>query len=179
MSADQDFQTIRITRDARGVATLSLARPEKHNALSAQMLDELTRAANLLSHDDTVRVVILAADGPTFCAGGDLAWMREQITADAETRREGARQLANMLMAMNTMAKPVIGRVQGNAFGGGVGMMAVCDMVVAARPAKFGLTETKLALSPRPSGLTFWPGWARTRRGASSCRRACSMPRRL
>ena len=110
MTEGQEFQTIRITRDDRGVATLSLARAEKHNALSAQMLDELTEAANLLSHDDSVRVVILAADGPTFCAGGDLGWMREQITADAETRRAGARQLANMLMATNTMAKPVIVR---------------------------------------------------------------------
>ncbi len=152
MTEGQEFQTIRITRDDRGVATLSLARAEKHNALSAQMLDELTEAANLLSHDDSVRVVILAADGPTFCAGGDLGWMREQITADAETRRAGARQLANMLMAMNTMAKPVIGRVHGNAFGGGVGMMAVCDIVVAARPARFGLTETKLGLIPATIG---------------------------
>ena len=152
MSADMEFHSIRIACDGRGVATLSLARPEKHNALSAQMLDELTEAANMLSHDDAVRVVILAADGPTFCAGGDLAWMRAQITADAETRRAGARQLANMLMAMNTMAKPLIGRVHGNAFGGGIGMMAVCDMVVAARDAKFGLTETKLGLIPATIG---------------------------
>ncbi|MFD1795802.1 crotonase/enoyl-CoA hydratase family protein [Paracoccus aurantiacus] len=147
-----EFDTIRIDTDARGVATLSLARAEKHNALSAQMLADLTRAASLLSHDDAVRVVILAADGPTFCAGGDLAWMREQIDADAETRRAGARQLANMLMAMNTMAKPVIGRVHGNAFGGGIGMMSVCDVVVAARGAKFGLTETKLGLIPATIG---------------------------
>ncbi|TKW65648.1 MAG: crotonase/enoyl-CoA hydratase family protein [Paracoccus denitrificans] len=152
MTESAEFETIRITHDARGVATLSLARPDKHNALSAQMLDDLTRAANQLSHDDDTRVVILAADGPSFCAGGDLAWMREQMTADAETRRDGARMLANMLMAMNTMSKPLIGRVHGNAFGGGVGMMAVCDIVIAARPAKFGLTETKLGLIPATIG---------------------------
>ena len=146
------FETIRIESDDRGVATLWLARSEKHNALSAKMLEELTAAASQLSHDDNIRVVVLAADGPTFCAGGDLAWMREQITADADTRRAGARQLADMLMAMNTMAKPLIGRVQGNAFGGGVGMMAVCDVVIAARTAKFGLTETKLGLIPATIG---------------------------
>lgn len=149
---DTEFKTIRITRDDRGVAALSLARPEKHNALSAEMLTELTEAANELSHDDSIRVVILSADGPTFCAGGDLGWMRDQMSADAETRRAGARQLADMLMAMNAMTKPLIGRVHGNAFGGGVGMMAVCDVVVAARPAKFGLTETKLGLIPATIG---------------------------
>ncbi|WBU57422.1 crotonase/enoyl-CoA hydratase family protein [Paracoccus sediminicola] len=145
-------ETIRIETDPRGVATLTLALPEKRNALSAKMLEELTDAAGALSADDSVRVVILAADGPTFCAGGDLGWMRQQIDADAETRRAGARQLAHMLHAMNIMAKPLIGRVHGNAFGGGVGMMSVCDVVIAARDAKFGLTETRLGLIPATIG---------------------------
>ncbi len=160
------YETIRIETDARGVSTLWLARPEKHNALSARMLDELTEAAGRLSSDDRTRAVILAADGASFCAGGDLGWMREQISADAALRRAGARQLANMLMAMNTISKPLIGRVQGNAFGGGVGMMAVCDVVIAARCAKFGLTETRLGLIPATIGP-----YVRARMGEDKARR--------
>ena len=146
------MDTIRIDTDARGVATLWLARPDKHNALSAQMIAELTRAAERLGSDPAVRVVVLAAEGKSFCAGGDLGWMRDQMAADAETRRRGATELAMMLNALNELPKPLIGRVQGNAFGGGVGMMSVCDVAVGARTAKFGLTETKLGLIPATIG---------------------------
>lgn len=146
------FETIRIDRDARGVATLWLARADKHNALSAQMIAELTQAAKALGGDDTVRVVVLAAEGRSFCAGGDLGWMREQMAADAETRAQGARNLAMMLNALNSLPKPLIAKVQGNAFGGGVGMMAVSDIVIAADSATFGLTEVKLGLIPATIG---------------------------
>ncbi|MDO5658070.1 MAG: crotonase/enoyl-CoA hydratase family protein [Paracoccus sp. (in: a-proteobacteria)] len=146
------FETIRITTDPRGVATLTLARPDKHNALSAQMIRELTEAAAQLGADKTVRVVILAAEGKSFCAGGDLGWMQDQMRADAETRRAGARELAGMLGALNLLEKPLIGRVQGNAFGGGIGMMAVCDVAIVADHAKFGLTETRLGLIPATIG---------------------------
>lgn len=142
------YETIRIDLDARGIATLWLARAAKHNALSAQMLRELTRAAAQLGASDSVRAVILAAEGKSFCAGGDLGWMQAQMQADAATRREGARELAYMLHALNELPKPLIGRVQGNAFGGGVGMMSVCDVAIAAETARFGLTETRLGLIP-------------------------------
>ena len=144
--------TIRIDRDDRGVATLWLTRAEKHNALSRPMMDELTRAAADLGADPAVRVVILAAEGGSFCAGGDLGWMREQMAADDATRREGARALAGMLSALNLLPKPLIARVQGNAFGGGVGMMAVSDIVLAADTARFGLTEVRLGLIPATIG---------------------------
>ncbi|PZO64413.1 MAG: crotonase/enoyl-CoA hydratase family protein [Paracoccus denitrificans] len=146
------YETIRLDTDARGIATLTLSRADKHNALSAQMLAELTDAAGVLAADHAVRVVVLSAEGKSFCAGGDLAWMREQMTADAQTRREGARALAVMLQALNELPKPLIGRIQGNAFGGGVGMMSVCDVAVAARDTKFGLTETRLGLIPATIG---------------------------
>ena len=146
------YQTIRIETDARAIATLWLARADKHNALSAQMIDELTDAAGVLGRDPSVRAVILAAEGKSFCAGGDLGWMQEQMTADAATRRTGAEALAGMLNALNELPKPLIGRVHGNAFGGGVGMMSVCDVAVGARDAKFGLTETKLGLIPATIG---------------------------
>ncbi|MDS9467798.1 crotonase/enoyl-CoA hydratase family protein [Paracoccus sp. MBLB3053] len=146
------METIRLETDARGVAHLWLARPEKHNALSAQMIRELTEAARLLREDVSVRVVVLAAEGKSFCAGGDLGWMQDQMAADAETRRAGARELAMMLYALNTLPKPLIGRVQGNAFGGGVGMISVCDVAVSIPEARFGLTETRLGLIPATIG---------------------------
>ncbi|RJL04962.1 crotonase/enoyl-CoA hydratase family protein [Paracoccus aestuarii] len=145
-------ETIRIDTDDRGVATLWLARADKHNALSRPMMDELTQAAADLGADPRVRVVILAAEGASFCAGGDLGWMRQQMQADEATRREGARALAGMLSALNLIPKPVIARVQGNAFGGGVGMMAVSDIVIAADQARFGLTEVRLGLIPATIG---------------------------
>ena len=146
------IETIRVEVDGRGVAVLTLARAEKHNALSAQMLEELTQAAHRLGADDTVRAVVLTGEGKSFCAGGDLGWMRDQINADAETRRTGARALASMLEALNSLPKPVIGRVQGNAFGGGVGLACVCDVTIGVETARFGLTETRLGLIPATIG---------------------------
>ena len=144
--------TVRIERDARGVATLWLARAEKHNALSAEMLGEITEAAAGLGADPTVRVVVLAAEGPSFCAGGDLGWMRAQMAADAETRGREARKLALMLKALDEIPKPLIGRVQGNAFGGGVGLLSVCDVAVGADTLRMGLTEVRLGLIPATIG---------------------------
>ena len=146
------FETIRIVTDGRGVATLGLARPDKHNALSQRMMEELTEAAAQLGADPAVRVVVLAGEGASFCAGGDLGWMRAQMDADAETRRAGARTLAGMLSALNGLPKPLIARVHGNAFGGGVGMMAVADIAIVADTARFGLTEVKLGLIPATIG---------------------------
>jgi len=142
------FETISVETDARGVATLTLNMPDKHNALSARMIEELTAAAAMLGSDDTVRVVVLTGAGKSFCAGGDLGWMREQFHADRQTRITEARKLAMMLKALNELPKPLIGRVQGQAFGGGVGMMSVCDTVIAVDTAKFGLTEVRLGLIP-------------------------------
>ncbi|MCI2398017.1 crotonase/enoyl-CoA hydratase family protein [Aliiroseovarius subalbicans] len=146
------YETISIETDARGVATLTLDRAEKHNALSAQMIDELTQAAKTLGTDDAVRVVILTGAGKSFCAGGDLRWMQDQMAADAETRFVEAKKLAMMLNALNELPKPLIGRVQGQAFGGGVGMASVCDVAIGVETAKFGLTETRLGLIPATIG---------------------------
>lgn len=142
------YETISIAVDERGVATLTLDRAEKHNALSAQMITELTQAAGELGADDRVRVVVLTGAGASFCAGGDLGWMREQFEASRETRMAEARKLAMMLKSLNELPRPLIGRVQGQAFGGGIGMMSVCDTVVAVDSARFGLTEVRLGLIP-------------------------------
>ncbi|WP_299736213.1 crotonase/enoyl-CoA hydratase family protein [uncultured Roseobacter sp.] len=146
------FDTITIETDARGVATLTLNRPEKHNAMSAQMLADLTQAAADLGADPAVRVVVLTGAGKSFCAGGDLAWMQAQREMDAETRSAEARKLATMLGALNSLPKPLIGAVQGNAFGGGVGMACVCDVAIAVEGAKFGFTETRLGIIPATIG---------------------------
>ncbi|MBR9842966.1 MAG: crotonase/enoyl-CoA hydratase family protein [Rhodobacteraceae bacterium] len=146
------FETVTIETDARGVATLTLNRPEKHNAMSSQMLDDLKAAADQLAKDDTVRVVILTGAGKSFCAGGDLGWMRAQMDMDPATRGREARKLAEMLQALNTLPKPLIGRVQGNAFGGGVGMASVCDVTIGTDAVLMGLTETKLGLIPATIG---------------------------
>jgi len=145
-------ETITIETDARGVATLWLDRAEKHNALSAQMIADLHGAAQALAADDAVRVVILAARGKSFCAGGDLGWMRAQFDAEPQARKAEAAKLAHMLQALNTLPKPVIGRVQGNAFGGGLGMASVCDVAIGAEGAKMGFTETRLGLIPATIG---------------------------
>lgn len=146
------FETIRIETDSRGVATLWLARPDKHNAMSQQMMEELTEAAGQLGSDPSVRVVVLTGEGRSFCAGADLGWMKSQIGIDPRTRRAGARVLAGMLSSLNLLPKPLIGRVQGNAFGGGIGLMAVCDIVIASAEAKFALTEVRLGLIPATIG---------------------------
>ena len=146
------FETITIETDDRGVATLLLNRPEKHNALSAQMMAELKQAAADLAADPRIRVVVMTGAGKSFCAGGDLGWMRDQMQMDADTRAAEARKLAEMLGALNRLPKPLIGAVQGNAFGGGVGMACVCDAVVGVKTAKLGLTETRLGLIPATIG---------------------------
>jgi len=146
------YETLMLDTDARGVAVLTLNRPEKRNAMSGQMIAELHAAAEALAADDTVRVVVLTGAGGSFCAGGDLNWMKAQIGADDATRAAEAGKLAAMLGALNALPKPVIGRIEGSAFGGGVGLACVCDVAVCAPDAKFGLTETRLGLIPATIG---------------------------
>jgi len=146
------YETLLFETDPRGVATVTLNRPEKRNALSGKMIAELTDCAAALGADDAVRAVVLRGAGALFCAGGDLNWMRAQIDADGATRGREAGKLAAMLGAWNTLPKPVFGRIEGAAFGGGVGLACVCDVALASRDAKFGLTETKLGLIPATIG---------------------------
>lgn len=142
------YSTIRLELDVNNIATLTLDRTDKHNALSAQMIGEITDATINLAANPDVRALILAANGKTFCAGGDLAWMKEQMTATRLQRIAEARKLAEMLFKLNTLPMPVIGNIQGNAFGGGVGMVSVCDVAFCSKNAKFALTEARLGLIP-------------------------------
>lgn len=147
-----DFLTIKLVTDDRGVATVTLNRPDKHNAINSEMIAELTRVADKLSADDTIRVVVLAAAGKSFCAGGDLGWMQSQMKTDRAGRIAESRKLATMLSALNKLPKPLIARVQGAAYGGGIGLMAISDVAIAVDGTRFGLTETKLGLIPATIG---------------------------
>ncbi|MEO9827426.1 MAG: crotonase/enoyl-CoA hydratase family protein [Paracoccaceae bacterium] len=142
------YQTLAVASDARGVVDLCLNRPEARNAMSGQMIEELADFATTIGQEPSTRVVVLRGEGRVFCAGGDLGWMKAQIEADRGTRRAEARKLAMMLKAMNEMPVPLIGKLHGGAFGGGVGMACICDVVIAQADTKFGLTETKLGLIP-------------------------------
>jgi methylglutaconyl-CoA hydratase len=143
-----NFETITVETDARGVAMLTLNLPDKHNALAPQMIAELHQAAEALGSDPAVRVVLLTGAGKSFCAGGDLGWMKDQFSAPREERIAEARKLARMLGALNELPKPLIGRINGQAYGGGMGMISVCDVAIASDTAKFGFTEVRLGLIP-------------------------------
>ena len=147
-----DYDTIAVTEDDRGVVRLELDLPDTRNALSGKMIAELTDFASTIGDSETARVVVLSGRGKVFCAGGDLGWMKQQIDADRATRIAEARKLAMMLNALNVMPLPLIGRIHKGAFGGGVGLACVCDTVIAADDAMFGLTETRLGLIPATIG---------------------------
>ena len=146
------YETLDIRVDDRGVAYVTLNRPDKRNVLSAQMIAELTEMAHRLGAASDTRAIVLSGAGRMFCAGGDLAWMKAQIDADRDTRIREAGKLAAMLHALNTMPTPLIGRIHGGAFGGGVGMACVCDVAIAEETTQFGLTETRLGLIPATIG---------------------------
>lgn len=128
------------------VATVTLARPDVRNAFNDTMVAELTQTFAALSANPEVRVVVLSAKGTAFCAGADLEWMRRVAGQTHEQNLNDARALAHMLHTLYTCDKPVIARVQGDAFAGGVGLVAACDIAVAATTATFCLSEVKLGL---------------------------------
>jgi methylglutaconyl-CoA hydratase len=146
------FETILIETDVDGIATLTLNRPDKHHAMNARMIAELTEAAATLGADAGVRAVVLTAAGPSFCAGGDLEWMRAQAAADRAGKMAEAGRLSAMLAALNALPKPLIARVQGNVYGGGVGLVSVSDIAIGAEGIKLALTETRLGLIPATIG---------------------------
>jgi len=134
--------------DGRGVATVTMNRPGVHNAFNAELISTLTRAFERLGEDESVRAVVLTGEGPSFSAGADLNWMRDMAKTSEKANLEDARHLARMLRTLNHLDKPTVARVNGAAFGGGVGLIACCDIAIGAIGARFGLTEVKLGLVP-------------------------------
>jgi methylglutaconyl-CoA hydratase len=135
------------TRDG-AILRLTLNRPDVRNAFDEEVIAALTRTARETAADPTIRAVVLNGAGPVFCAGADLGWMTKAIAYTQEENLRDAEDLARMLELLDSMPVPLIARVQGAALGGGVGLVAVCDIVVAADDAVFGFSEVKLGILP-------------------------------
>ena len=133
---------------AGGVARVTLDRPAMRNAFDNALIAALASVLRELDADDAVRAVVLAGNGPAFCAGADLNWMKRMAGFGYEQNLADAQALAGMLQTLDRMAKPTIARVHGPAFAGGVGLVAACDIAVGTPEAKFCLSEAKLGLSP-------------------------------
>lgn len=148
MTSETSSNSLQLTRDTRGVVTLTLNRPQVHNAFGDLLISELTDALLAIADDASARALVLTGKGPSFSAGADLKWMQGMLGASEADNERDALQLARLLRALNYLPIPTIARVNGAAFGGGVGLIACCDMAVSVDGALFGLTETRLGLAP-------------------------------
>ncbi len=141
------FQTLELTRENH-VATVTLNRPDVRNAFNETTIAELTQAFSALGNDQSVRAIVLAANGVAFCAGADLNWMKKMADYSHDENLADAGQLATMLQTIYGCPKPVIAKVQGDCYAGGMGLVAACDIIVSVDSAHFCLSEVKLGLIP-------------------------------
>ncbi len=139
--------TVNYSMQAR-IAVVTLQRPQVRNALNTQLIQELTAVFTELSSNAHLHGVVLTGDGPTFCAGADIQMMQESITLNEEQNVSDALCLADMLHTINVFPCPVVARVNGDAIGGGVGLVAVCDLAIASEKARFAFSEVKLGIAP-------------------------------
>ncbi len=142
-----DFKTL-VLDQKNNIVTVTLNRPELHNAFNEVMIQELTKAFTLLSKDKNIRIIILTGNGESFCAGADLNWMKKMSSFTKKENLEDSKRLHKMLETIYRCAKPVIAKVNGSAIGGGVGLVAAADIALAYNSAKFGLSEVRLGLIP-------------------------------
>lgn len=140
-------QSIQIA-DHGGVRRITLNRPQVHNAFDDGLIAELTAALEHAGEDGGVRAVVLTGEGASFSAGADLNWMRSMVGASEAENREDSLRLATLMRTLQYLPKPTIARVNGAAYGGGVGLVACCDIAIGVDTARFGLTEVKLGLVP-------------------------------
>jgi methylglutaconyl-CoA hydratase len=141
-------QAITMDIDERGVATVTLNRPHIHNAFDDVVIAELISAFESIHQNNDVRVMILAATGKSFCAGADLNWMKKMASYSYEENKQDAGNLARLFSSLYNLNKPTIARVQGAVYGGGVGLVACCDIAIGSKLSKFCLSEVKLGLVP-------------------------------
>ena len=134
--------------DQRGVATVTLNQPQIHNAFDDMLIAQLTDMFTQIHNNDDIRIMVLASSGKNFCAGADLNWMQRMANYSYEQNLTDANALAKMFFTLNNLNKPTIAKVQGAAFGGGVGLVACCDMAIASKLSRFCLSEVKLGLIP-------------------------------
>jgi methylglutaconyl-CoA hydratase len=130
------------------VATVSLARPEARNALNAALVEEITRGFEELAEDERVRLVVLTGEGPAFCAGADIGYMRDAAGFSYDENLEDARRLATMFRSVDELPKPVVAKVRGAAIGGGAGLVAAADLAVAEEGTRFAFSEVRLGIAP-------------------------------
>lgn len=146
------METLHIEVDARGVAHLSMNRPEVFNAFNEAMIAELSEAIDRLAADPAVRLIVLAGAGKAFSAGADIQWMKRASEATQEANLLDARRFADMLHKLAACPKPTLARVQGLALGGGVGLTVACDIAVAGSDAKFAVSEARFGILPSVIG---------------------------
>lgn len=137
-----------LVEKANHVATITLNRPEKRNALHAPLIQEIISALSLLAHDDETRVLILRGNGDHFCAGGDIAWMQHIASASPDENYKDAQILADLLFQLYSFPKPTMVLAHGATVGGGLGILSACDIAIAAQGASFALPEVKLGITP-------------------------------
>lgn len=138
--------------DARGVATLTLNRPGRRNALDDALVLAMTEALRRLDSRSDVRIVVLTGNGSIFCAGGDIEWMMRVASGPQSENEADALALARLLRLLDGLAKPTMALIQGAAYGGGIGLVACCDIAIAADCARFSLSEAKLGVAPAVIG---------------------------
>lgn len=141
-------QVLRVTIDRRGVARLTLNRPQLRNAFNEELIGEICDTIGKLSNDENVRIIVLTGAGKAFSAGADLNMMRRVADYSAAENKDDARRLAHMLRSIYDCDKPTIALVNGPALGGGIGLIAACDIAIASEDAFFALSEVRLGLIP-------------------------------
>lgn len=139
---------VELNISTKGVASVWLNRPDVHNAFDETLIAELTDMFKKLGSNPQVRVILFSGDGKSFCAGADLKWMAKMKAASKEDNLADARKLAAMFKTINEVPQPLIGKIHGSAVGGGIGLVSVCDYVIAAENTNFALSEVRLGLVP-------------------------------
>lgn len=141
-------ELLQVETDERGVCTLTLNAPSRHNALDGQMVKLLVRQLRAIAKDEAIRVLVLTGQGESFSSGADLHWMRSMGLEDEEANRQDAQRLAVLMRLLNRLPKPTVARVNGPAYGGAIGLVVCCDIAIAVSSARFVFSEVRLGLAP-------------------------------
>ncbi|MCF6323842.1 MAG: enoyl-CoA hydratase-related protein [Gammaproteobacteria bacterium] len=144
----QEDKRLMIETDSRGVCTLSLNIPEKHNAFDDRLIASLRTILSEIEKDDGVRILVLTGKGETFSSGADLKWMKAAAQRDEATNQKDSEALAKLMRTLYEYGKPTVARINGSAFGGALGLIACCDIAIAVRSAQFAFTEVRFGLVP-------------------------------
>ncbi len=142
------YRTLKVQQDSRGVLSIHLNRPDLRNAFNEEVISELTQVFAQETVKKDVRIIVLRGEGPVFCAGGDLNWMKKAVNYSYEENLDDTLRLSSLFALMNECPKPVIGVIHGAAIGGGVGLVSVCDFVIASSETLFSLSEVRLGIVP-------------------------------